>query len=165
MNISALISMAGDGPNQFLLQSIGCNSQVLSTQQRDFSSALGEQGKSEVFCFYETLKSPTAVQVSFTSKKHDLSIIQLIIVYRTSLDVWEITGPAAIPVTKSSATNCRPWENGPEHICAIARTHSEIVKFGRYDTEYKNVRERMRSLPRRALTVGDDPQHKVAKCM
>lgn len=86
MNISALISMAGDGPNQFLLQSIGCNSQVLSTQQRDFCSALGEQGKSEVFFFYETLKSPTAVQVSFTSKKHDLSIIQLIIVYRTSLD-------------------------------------------------------------------------------
>lgn len=68
MNISALIFMAGDGPNQFLLQSIGCNSQVLSTQQRDFCSALGEQGKSEVFCFYETLKSPTAVQVSFIPK-------------------------------------------------------------------------------------------------
>ncbi|KAK1246563.1 hypothetical protein MKX08_000365 [Trichoderma sp. CBMAI-0020] len=103
----------------------------------------GEQDKSEVFCFYETLKSPTAVQ--------------------NESGRWEITGPAAILVTKSSATNCRPWENGPEHICAIAGTHSEIVKFGRYDTEYKNVRERMRSLSRRALTVGDDRQHKRAE--
>ncbi|KAL6907153.1 P-loop containing nucleoside triphosphate hydrolase protein [Trichoderma evansii] len=78
---------------------------------------------------------------------------------------WTNTGPAAILVTKSSATHCRSWETGSEHICAIARTHSEIVKFGRYDTEYKNVRERMRSLSRRALTAGDHPQKRTAECM
>lgn len=63
MDISSLIAMAGDGPNRFLVESISGNSQVLSIQQREFCSALGEEGKSEVFCFYETLKSPTAVQV------------------------------------------------------------------------------------------------------
>lgn len=49
MDINALISMAGNGPNRFLLESIGCNSQVLSTHQRDFCSALGEQGKSAIY--------------------------------------------------------------------------------------------------------------------
>ncbi|PTB38804.1 hypothetical protein M441DRAFT_146152 [Trichoderma asperellum CBS 433.97] len=145
MDIRALISMAGDGPNRFLLESISRNSQVLSTQQRDFCSALEGQKQSEVFCFYETLESPTAVQDEFGR--------------------WTNTGHAAILVTKSSATHCRPWEDGPEHICAIARTHSGIVKFGRYDTAYKNVRERMRSLSKRALAAGDQPQEETAKCM
>ncbi|KAK6451589.1 hypothetical protein FP744_10007840 [Trichoderma asperellum] len=143
MDIRALISMAGDGPNRFLLESISRNSQVLSIQQRDFCSALEGQKQSEVFCFYETLESPTAVQ--------------------DESGRWTNTGPAAILVTKSSATHCRPWEDGPEHICAIARTHSRIVKFGRYDTAYKNVRERMRSLSKRALAVGDQPQEETAK--
>lgn len=69
MDIRALISMAGDGPNRFLLESISRNSQVLSIQQRDFCSALEGQKQSEVFCFYETLESPTAVQVCFFSLK------------------------------------------------------------------------------------------------
>ena len=65
MDISSLIPMAGDGPNRSLIDSIGQNnSQVLSTQQREFQTALGAKGDSEVFCFYETLKSPTAQQAS-----------------------------------------------------------------------------------------------------
>ena len=65
MDISSLIPMAGDGPNRFLLESIGrVNSQVLSAQQREFQTALGGEGDSEVFCFYETLMSPTAQQVT-----------------------------------------------------------------------------------------------------
>ena len=68
MNITSLIPMAGDKPNRFLLESISnVNSQVLTTQHREFSKALGSEGRSEIVCFYETLLSPTAQQVSRVS--------------------------------------------------------------------------------------------------
>lgn len=64
MDIRSLIPMAGDGPNRFLLESIGSNSsQILSIQQREFSQALGGQGESEIVSFYETRLSPTASKV------------------------------------------------------------------------------------------------------
>ncbi len=64
MDISSLIPMVEDGPNRVLLESIGnTSSQILSIQQRDFHKALGSEGESEIVCFYETLKSPTVIQV------------------------------------------------------------------------------------------------------
>lgn len=64
MDIMSLIPMVGDGPNRFLVESLSrINSQILSIQQREFESALGGQGDSEVVCFYETEESPTAQQV------------------------------------------------------------------------------------------------------
>ena len=42
------------------------NSQILDKQRRDFHGALGKEGDAEVFCFYETLPSPTPRQVPFT---------------------------------------------------------------------------------------------------
>ncbi|KAH0495097.1 hypothetical protein TgHK011_008667 [Trichoderma gracile] len=62
-----------------------------------------------------------------------------------------MTGPTAFLVTKSSATYCRPWEDGPEHICAIARPHSDLVRFGPYDADYRTVKERIKRIARRAL--------------
>ncbi|KAL7811186.1 hypothetical protein V8C44DRAFT_330904 [Trichoderma aethiopicum] len=143
MDISSLIPMVRDGPNRFLLESMSrMNSQILSIQQRDFHKALGGEGKSEVFCFYETLESPTAQEVN---------------------GQWRMTGPPTILVTKSSATHCRPWEDGSEHICAIARTHSEMVKFGPHDPDYKNVKERLRGLSRRAHMARHRLQATTAK--
>ncbi|RFU77499.1 nacht and ankyrin domain containing [Trichoderma arundinaceum] len=133
MDIQSLISMVGDGPNRFLLESLGStNSQVLSTQQREFLLALGGQGQSEIVCCYETLMSPTA-------KKDENG-------------KWAMTGPAAILVSKLSATHCRPWEDGAQYICPINRTHSEILKFGPEDHEYENALGRIEGLVRRALT-------------
>lgn len=64
MDIRSLISMVGDGPNRFLLESIGLfSSQILSIQKREFPEVLGGQGESEIICFYETRMSPTALQV------------------------------------------------------------------------------------------------------
>lgn len=57
-----------------------------------------------------------------------------------------MTRPTAVLIMKSSAIHCRPWENEAEHICAINRTHSEMVKFGPYDPDYDNVRERVKGL-------------------
>ncbi|ORY68939.1 uncharacterized protein BCR38DRAFT_455751 [Pseudomassariella vexata] len=146
MDISALIPMVGDGPNRFLIESIGrINSQILSIQQREFYKALGEEGDSEIICFYETVQSPTAQQDEAGN--------------------WTMTGPPAVLVTKFSATHCRPWEVGPEHICAVTRTHSNMVKFERHDHEYINARERLVGISRRALTARHRIRALNAKCM
>lgn len=133
MDISSLIPMVGDSPNRFLLESINnINSQILNTQRRQFHMALGQEGDSEIVCFYETLKSPTA--------KKDQS------------GYWKMTGPLSVLVTRASATHCRSWEeDGPEHICAVARTHSNMVKFGPEDHEYDKVCEKLKELARQAL--------------
>ncbi|KIL84887.1 hypothetical protein FAVG1_11757 [Fusarium avenaceum] len=134
MDISSLIPMVGDGPNRFLIESIGAvNSQILSIQQREFQTALGGEGDSEIICFYETVESPTARKDEYGD--------------------WTMTGPTAVLVTKSSATYCRWWESSPEHICAVARTHSDMVKFGPEDPEYDNACESLRRLARRAVTA------------
>ncbi|KAK7582824.1 hypothetical protein V3481_012122 [Fusarium oxysporum f. sp. vasinfectum] len=132
MDISSLIPMVENGPNRFLVESTNrINSQILSIQRREFHTALGGEGDSEIICFYETEESRTAQK-----DKHGN---------------WTMQGPRACLVTKSSATRCRSWEDGPEHTCAIARTHSDMVKFSRQDHEYDKSRERLRGLARRAL--------------
>lgn len=162
MDISSLIPMVGDGPNRFLIESIGrISSQILSIQQRDFHTALGEEGGSEVFCFYETLKSPTAQvwRLHFLTEDTDTEVKQI------KDGKWAMNGPDAVLVTKSSATHCRHWENGAENICAVARAHSNMVKFGPHDYEYDKARERMRGLARRALTVRRRLRASNTKCM
>ncbi|KAH7013380.1 hypothetical protein EDB80DRAFT_369920 [Ilyonectria destructans] len=142
MDISSLIPMVGDSPNRFLVESLSrINSQILSTQHREFHTALGRQGNSEVICFYETIQSPTAQKDQHGN--------------------WKMEGPKAVLVTKSSATHCRSWENGPEHICAIARTHSNIVKFGPQDHEYDKACESLRGLATRALAA-QNPMSKTS---
>ncbi|KAM0247492.1 hypothetical protein ACHAQJ_009831 [Trichoderma viride] len=66
---------------------------------------------------------------------------------------WKMAGPAAVLVSKPSATHCRAWENGPQFICAIDRNHSEMVKFGPEDDEYEKVLEGIQNLVREALTA------------
>ncbi|KAL7948816.1 hypothetical protein V8C42DRAFT_312410 [Trichoderma barbatum] len=144
MDVSSLIPMVGDGPNRFLIESISrINSQIISIQQREFHNALGKKGDSEVFCFYETLESPTA--------------------QRDKRGEWKMIGPSAVLVTKFSATHCRPWEDGSENICAIARTHSDMVKFGPHDPDYRNVIQRIRGLSRRAIRARDRLQTTTSK--
>jgi hypothetical protein len=146
MDITALIPMAGDGPNRFLIESINFhNSQILDILHRDFQIALGKQGESEIVCFYETEKSPTAKQVCPSPPLYAHT-------YERQDDngQWKMDGEKALLVSKNSATNCRSWEIGAEHICSIARTHSNMVKFGQHDEEYEKVCERIRDLCRRA---------------
>ncbi|KAL6690585.1 hypothetical protein J3F84DRAFT_398280 [Trichoderma pleuroticola] len=129
MDISSLIPMVENGPNRFLLESIGLfSSQILSTQHREFLETMGAR-ESKIICFYETRMSPTAIKDERGNRK--------------------IAGPAAVLVSKSSATHCREWENGPQFICAIDCTHSGMVKFGPEDDEYEKVVELIQSLQTR----------------
>lgn len=64
-----------------------------------------------------------------------------------------MSGPPAVLVTKSSAVHCRPWENDATHICPVARSHSEIVKFGPADSLYGDVRDRLHGLAQRTAAI------------
>lgn len=56
--------MAGDGPNRMFIESLGKHgSQTLHTLRENFHTALKNLDEIEVFCFFETTLSPTAVQV------------------------------------------------------------------------------------------------------
>ena len=62
-----------------------------------------------------------------------------------------MTGPPAVLVTQFSATHCRQWEAGAEHMCAVNQTHSGMVKFSQHDNEYDKARDRIRRLAARAV--------------
>lgn len=65
MPIASLVPMAGNGPNRFLLESISDrNPQNLADQHERFLRALESARDTEIVCFYETLESPTAQEVS-----------------------------------------------------------------------------------------------------
>lgn len=64
MDIASLRFMAGNSPNRALIESLNqSNSQILDTQRQDFIAATEKKGHFEIFCFYETRESPTAMQV------------------------------------------------------------------------------------------------------
>lgn len=72
MKIESLVAMANGGPNLELVASLNQNnSSFLTRQAEDFSKALKELNRPELFCFYETRKSPTA-EVSQTCHNHYL---------------------------------------------------------------------------------------------
>ncbi|KAH6613521.1 hypothetical protein F5144DRAFT_406716 [Chaetomium tenue] len=156
MDIKSLVPMVGDGPNRFFLESIGnISSQVLSSQQEEFPKAFGNGDNSEIVCFYETRKSPTAIQVWFIpytlyNMSHPSSLT-----YSSQVDgEWKMGGPEAVLVSKSSATHCRPWESGPDYICPLDRSHSNMVKFAPHDHEYDDkVLPRIQAVVRRALVI------------
>ncbi|KAI5460811.1 hypothetical protein BGZ63DRAFT_445733 [Mariannaea sp. PMI_226] len=131
MAISSLVPMIGNRPNRFLVESLNFNnSQILSTLHRAFHHALDGEGEAQIVCFYETELSPTAI------KDKD--------------GAWKMTGPETVLVSKVSATHCRPWEEGPEYICSVARSHSSMVRFGLHDDEYEKVRARIKEMTRTA---------------
>lgn len=66
MDITSLIPMVNDQPNRSLLESLSAiNSQVLRIQEGSFAKLL-TQTAFNIFYFYETRESPTAVQVSIS---------------------------------------------------------------------------------------------------
>lgn len=59
MNIESLVPMVGDQPNRAFLESLSKVSETLITQQAAFVKIFPLNG-SELICFYETQRSPTA---------------------------------------------------------------------------------------------------------
>jgi hypothetical protein len=63
MDISSLIPMVKGQPNRHFLESLGRESDLLRKQNRAFPKAFPFKD-SQICCFYETLGSPTAIEVS-----------------------------------------------------------------------------------------------------
>ncbi|KAK4449085.1 hypothetical protein QBC34DRAFT_97915 [Podospora aff. communis PSN243] len=132
IDIASFVMMVGDGPNRSLVESLSReNSQVLDIQRREFQSVFKKGHACEIVCFYETEQSPTA------SKGED--------------GVWRMLGPKTTLVSKASATHCGPSEGSPEYICAIPLNHSDMVKFGPEDPNYRIVLSRLKVIAKLSL--------------
>ena len=64
MNIGPLKCMIRGQPNEEFVMSLATNSQLLRNLGRDFTTASFDIPHSQIISFYETRKSPSAVQVS-----------------------------------------------------------------------------------------------------
>jgi protein SERAC1 len=63
MDIESLIPIVNNQPNRFLLELLNAmNPQIMRLQKRNFGKVLGKTNF-EMFCFYETRLSPTAIKV------------------------------------------------------------------------------------------------------
>ncbi|KAL7901866.1 ankyrin repeat protein [Trichoderma sp. SZMC 28014] len=119
MAIESLIPLVKDYPNRSLLESLNKNSALLQRLEREFSNAIGI--KRPQISFYETEKSPTAVEMEDGK--------------------WKLSGDPEVLVDVSSAT-C-----GSNHQHPINRNHSEMVKYNNeYDELYMRVRVALRPL-------------------
>lgn len=158
MKVEHLIAMVGDNRNRFLVESISSNNPAITSEMsRNFPVALGAKdsagGDTEVICFYEDRESPVPEEVHQLSWPPTFSFT-----WPSGLEIkfykktWRMSEhKRTFLVQKSSATRYSSrWDDGVEHICGIARTHSDMVKFSRHDDEYKNVRVRLKGIAKRA---------------
>ncbi|TPX18479.1 uncharacterized protein E0L32_011592 [Thyridium curvatum] len=118
MDIESLTPITGNGPNRALLESLNrINPKELASRNQDFTSMLREHSF-KVYCFFETSMSHTAV-----ADEHGN---------------YKMMGERKCFVTPISATSCLPLHQRDGSI-AMQRTHSDLVKFSRYDEDYHIV--------------------------
>ncbi|RDA85187.1 hypothetical protein CP532_2388 [Ophiocordyceps camponoti-leonardi (nom. inval.)] len=123
MDINGLRKMVGNQANRFLIESLSDkNSSVLTNLRRDFNKLLDTLPDVEIFSFFETEMSNTVKQ-KLKSRQDESG-------------KWTMDGDKVFLVNKTSAIHCRASEYDSLHICPINSSHSELVKFGRYDNEY-----------------------------
>ena len=117
MDISHLLPMVEGQPNEDLIRSLSVESAFLYKQSRDFPKAF-DFHDSEIVCFYETLKSPTAMEDCLCCLSADLFQYN---------GKWQMSGPSTILVSNFSATRSRPHEIEPQNAHPINKTHSDKV--------------------------------------
>ncbi|KAL5611091.1 hypothetical protein FOBRF1_007208 [Fusarium oxysporum] len=129
--VECLVPLVKDRPNRALLESLNKNSALLERLQKEFEKLLRVRRRC-VVSFYETERSPTAVQVEDGK--------------------WELSGPSEVLVEVFSAT-CGSQQQHP-----INRNHSEMVKYSSaHDQLYRRVTIALRpvlSISRVRLNTG-----------
>ncbi|KAL9100373.1 MAG: hypothetical protein Q9163_004243 [Psora crenata] len=119
MNIGSLRKMVDGQINEFLVLSLTDGSEVLRKQTWDFRKKFPYKS-CQIISFYETELSPTAKEGSHG---------------------WQMNGEPAILVSQASATaGSRSWEDGPNYMQPIKRSHSDMVKFYPRDPCYALVK-------------------------
>ncbi|KAI3544306.1 hypothetical protein CSPX01_05758 [Colletotrichum filicis] len=110
--IESLVPLVKNQPNRSLLESLNKNSALLQRLEKEFNNVISAKRPS-IVSFYETEKSPTAIEVN---------------------GKWELSGPSEVLVDVSSAT-CYSSQRHP-----IDRNHSEMVKYSHgHDVFYRRV--------------------------
>ncbi|KAK1533432.1 hypothetical protein CPAR01_10140 [Colletotrichum paranaense] len=110
--IESLVPLVKNQPNRSLLESLNKNSALLQRLEKEFNNVISAKRPS-IVSFYETEKSPTAIEVN---------------------GKWELSGPSEVLVDVSSAT-CYSNQRHP-----IDRNHSEMVKYSHgHDVFYRRV--------------------------
>jgi hypothetical protein len=141
--LQSILAMARDQPNEAFLHSLGSGQELIRTQRKHFEEAFNKKDfpKSHIYCYYETVYSPTARKVEAPSC--------LICPRACSNRVqagsdWEMKGDAMLYVSRDSATHSRPGED--DNIQAIAKTHSDMVKFSQHDDDCNVVLKTLQEL-------------------
>ena len=142
MDAQSLQLMAQGRPNQALIDSLCSDkSVVLGRLSRDFAAAVDwscEEGRLQIFNFYETMKTPTLVPQS-TSLSDPDPTTGTVSSLRSNRARWEKSGDAIYLVKRGSAVQCRPPKHSADHDIAINRVHYDLVKFARIDEVYERV--------------------------
>ncbi|KAK1513541.1 uncharacterized protein CCOS01_14483 [Colletotrichum costaricense] len=139
--IESLVLLVKNQPTRSLLESLNRNSALLQRLDKEFNNVISARRPS-IVSFYETEKSPTAVEVN---------------------GKWELSGPSEVLVDVSSAT-CYSNQRHP-----IDRNHSEMVKYSHgHDVFYRRVitvtREIM-STNTQSRTDARSPETEVDECL
>ncbi|KAI9741362.1 MAG: hypothetical protein M1834_003079 [Cirrosporium novae-zelandiae] len=131
MDINSLIPMTESQPNLPLLMTLRRGSGELRRLSREFNKEFDSRD-SIIISYYETEQSPSA---------HHFN------------GIWNMTGPPVILVDRVSATHGRAWEVGSYYTQAIRKTHSDLVKFAKFEETYYSVLDQLRDLTHHAESV------------
>ena len=120
MNNDKLVLMAQGQPNEDFIRSIGNDSAELRQLGKEWHDVFDKASPNlfenlKIFSYYETEESPTYIERN---------------------GEWKKEGPSAKLVDRNSATHGRPFERDNQHIQPIARTHSNLIRFGPKDHIY-----------------------------
>ncbi|KAM3456526.1 hypothetical protein NHJ6243_008149 [Beauveria neobassiana] len=129
--------MAGDRPNSGLIESLSAvNSSALKDLRDRFHQLSHTKQDLRLFCFYETEQSNTAM-------KNDKG-------------EWKMNGPKVMALSVTSARHCPQSEFNDGCVCAIPRSHSDIVKFEANDAQYDKVRTILEAMARDTTESNSD---------
>lgn len=154
MNIESLVPMFPEKARQSLLYSLdNTNSPTLQMLSELYSRRMNSRKDFQCLNFYETMTSPTAVQVKLTIPWK--CFISQSIDDTQENGIWKMNGKPVVLVTPASATGGKVYDVESHEALQINRTHSDLVKFStRFDGAYERVVDFLDSL------VKQDP-HKV----
>ena len=162
MDIKALRPMVRDQPNEYLLHTLGPETDFLRRQSMDFRRMFDRQ-RPEIIYFYECQKSPTArfvSKLSLSTVRVLLSMVSLLTDISKDGTKYVMDGPSSLLVDKSSATDGY-WYEGTPNIYPLDKDHSHLVKFKEHDEVYPAVLNVLMRLVSAALLNGPDGQNAI----
>lgn len=139
MEIGSLVPLVQDNPNRSFLESLSRNSERLQRLEKVFSKAFGVR-RPRIVSFYETERSPTAVEVSHWEFQSASLEYYLRLLQRED-STWALSGSLEVLVDIASATRDSKHQN------PMNCSHFEMLKYSHeHDELYLRVRSALKPL-------------------